>query len=180
MSAAQDIYLLFAHPQIRNSRANSKLLHAAKQIPRVKVRDLYESYPDFIIDVAREQEALLAARLVVMVHPVHWYSMPALQKLWVDEVLTLGWAYGKEGNQLHGKDLWLALSTGGPETSYREDGINRRSFDAFLPPYEQTANLCGMRFVPPLIIHGAIAAQDEALNAHAAHFAAQLAAYPNW
>jgi glutathione-regulated potassium-efflux system ancillary protein KefF len=32
-------------------------------------------------------------------------------------------------------------STGGPEDSYRPDGYNRYFFDAFLPPYEQTAAL---------------------------------------
>jgi hypothetical protein len=32
---------------------------------------------------------------------------------------------------------------------------NRHFFDAFLPPYEQTAALAGMRFLPPLVLHGA-------------------------
>ena len=61
---------------------------------------------------------------------------------------------------LRGKDLWLVASTGGAEDSYRPDGYNRYFFDAFLPPYEQTAALCGMRFLPPLVLHGAHRASD--------------------
>ena len=39
--------------------------------------------------------------------------MPPLMKLWVDDVLTFGWAYGPGGTALNGKDLWLVASTGG-------------------------------------------------------------------
>ena len=46
----------------------------------------------------------------------------------------------------------LVATTGGAEDSYRPDSYNRYFFDAFLPPYEQTAALCGMRFLPPLIV----------------------------
>ena len=81
--------------------------------------------------------------------------MPPLMKLWLDEVLAFGWAYGPGGTALQGKDLWLVATTGGPEDSYRPDSYNRYFFDAFLPPYEQTAALCGMRFLPPLLLHGA-------------------------
>ena len=89
--------------------------------------------------------------------------MPPLLKLWLDEVLAFGWAYGPGGTALRGKDLWLVATTGGPEDSYRPDSYNRYFFDAFLPPYEQTAALCGMRFLPPLLLHGAHKASDAEL-----------------
>jgi putative NADPH-quinone reductase len=131
------------------------------------VRDLYALYPDYLIDIAVEQAALKAAKLVVWQQPIRWYSMPPLLKLWLDDVLTFGWAYGPDGNALRGKDLWLVASTGGPEDSYRPDSYNRYFFDAFLPPYEQTAALCGMRFLPPLVLHGAHKASEAELAAHA-------------
>ena len=86
--------------------------------------------------------------------------MPPLLKLWLDDVLAFGWAYGPDGTALRGKDLWLVASTGGAEDSYRPDSYNRYFFDAFMPPYEQTAALCGMRFLPPLLMHGAHKAND--------------------
>lgn len=175
-----DIYLIAAHPDWRLSRVNKPLLEAARAVPRVRVQDLYSSYPDYSIDVPHEQAALAAAQLVILMHPIHWYSMPSLQKLWLDDVLTYGWAYGERGIALQGKDLWLVATTGGPEESYHPQGYNRYFFDAFLPPYEQTAALCGMRFLPPLILHGAHSGGPEAVLGHAKTFAARLKSYPAW
>ena len=60
------------------------------------------------------------------------------------------------------------------------DSYNRYFFDAFLPPYEQTAALCGMRFLPPLILHGAHKASNAELAAHAETYVGKLASYPGW
>jgi glutathione-regulated potassium-efflux system ancillary protein KefF len=178
--AARRIYLLAAHPNWRESRVNRRLRDRAADIAGVAVRDLYGSYPDYDIDVAAEQEQAAAADLVVLLHPIQWYSMPALQKLWLDEVLTYGWAYGTGGTALQGKDLWLVATTGGPETSYHPGSYNRYFFDAFLPPYEQTAALCGMRFLPPLLLHGAHRATAAEIASHVQVFGERLASYPDW
>ena len=144
------------------------------------VRDLYALYPDYWIDVPTEQALLAEAKLLVWLHPVHWYSMTPLLKLWLDEVFSFGWAYGPGGHALEGKDLWLAASTGGPDASYRPDGYNRYFFDAFLHPYEQTAALAHMRWLPPLVLHGAHKAGEAELAAHAALFAERLRTWPAW
>jgi len=180
-----EILVLVAHPELEQSRANRRLIDAARALQqggsgRVAVRDLYALYPDYLIDVDAEQAALAAARLVVWQHPVRWYGMPPLLKLWCDDVLAFGWAYGPGGDALRGKDVWLVASTGGADDSYRPDGYNRYFFDAFLPPYEQTAALCGMRFLPPLLLHGAHKASEAELAAHAEHYVGQLARYPDW
>jgi glutathione-regulated potassium-efflux system ancillary protein KefF len=179
-SAASRIYLLAAHPHWRDSRVNRRLFQAAQQVAGVDANDLYASYPDYDVDVEAEQQRLLRAELLVLVHPIQWYSMPPLQKLWFDEVLAWGWAYGAGGAALHGKDCWLVATTGGPETSYHPKSYNRYFFDAFLPPYEQTAALCGMRFLPPLLFHGARSASTAELDAHVELFADRLARYPDW
>jgi glutathione-regulated potassium-efflux system ancillary protein KefF len=173
-------YVLAAHPNWRESRVNRRLLDAARHVDGVVVQDLYGSYPDYDIDVAAEQQRTAASRLLVLLHPIQWYSMPALMKLWLDEVLTQGWAYGHGGTALQGKDVWLVATTGGPESSYHPQGYNRYFFDAFLPPYEQTAALCGMRFLPPLVLHGAIRATDREVAAHVDVFADRLRTYPQW
>ena len=183
-----DVLVIVAHPQLEQSRANRRLMQAAAAVtetadgvaPRVSVRDLYALYPDYLIDTAAEQAALADARLVVWQHPIHWYHMPPLMKLWVDEVLTFGWAYGPDGDALRGKDLWLVATTGGPEDSYRPDRYNRYFFDAFLPPYEQTAALCGMRFLPPLMLHGAHKTSEREIRDHATVYGRRLATYPDW
>ncbi len=172
--------VLAAHPNWRESRVNRHLLEQARAVPGVQVADLYGLYPDYDIDVPREQARVEAAQLVVLLHPIQWYSMPALMKLWLDQVLTYGWAYGHEGTALHGKDLWLVATTGGPESSYHPQGYNRYFFDAFLPPYEQTAHLCGMRFLPPLLLHGAHRVPQAEIDAHARVFRQRLESYPEW
>jgi glutathione-regulated potassium-efflux system ancillary protein KefF len=185
-SAGAEILVLVAHPELEQSRANRRLmndalaLQAAAPAGRIEVRDLYALYPDYLIDVTAEQAALKAARLVVWQQPIRWYGMPPLLKLWVDDVLDFGWAYGPGGTALRGKDLWLVASTGGPEDSYRPDSYNRYFFDAFLPPYEQTAALCGMRFMPPLLLHGAHKAKEADIAAHARVYVKRLAEYPQW
>jgi len=184
-----DVLVLVAHPQMEQSRANLALMRAATALKHdkrpgqrasVAVRDLYALYPDYLIDTTAERAALASARLVVWQHPIHWYSMPPLMKLWVDEVLAFGWAYGPGGTALRGKDLWLVATTGGPEDSYRPDSYNRYFFDAFLPPFEQTAALCGLRFLPPMLLHGAHRATDAEITAHAQVYGERLARYPSW
>lgn len=177
---AAAVYVLAAHPHWRESRANRRLRDAALGLPHVQVNDLYATYPDYAIDVATEQRRLDAAELVVLMHPIQWYSMPPLQKLWLDEVLGYGWAYGPGGHALRGKSMWLVASTGGAQDSYHPAGYNRYFFDAFLPPYEQTAALCGMRFLPPLLLHDARRVPEPELAAHVEVFAQRLSSYPDW
>ena len=177
-----EVLVIAAHPQLEQSRVTRQLMHAAAAADpaRVELRDLYTLYPDYLIDLPAEQEALRQARLVVWLHPMQWYSMPPLMKLWLDEVFAFGWAYGRGGEALRGKDLWLAASTGGPEESYRPDGYNRYFFDAFLYPYEQTAALVGMRWLPPLVLHGAHRIDKGSLQSHAELFAGRLLQWPAW
>ncbi|MDR7379222.1 glutathione-regulated potassium-efflux system ancillary protein KefF [Rhodoferax ferrireducens] len=193
------IYLLAAHPNWRASLVNQRLLAAARALtasadgPQIEVQDLYANYPDYDIDVAAEQARVEAADLLVLLHPIQWYAMPALQKLWFDEVLTYGWAYGAvsaegldvapagtPGTALRGKALWLVLTTGGQEGSYQPGNDHRHPFDNFLPPYEQTAALCGMRFLPPLVLHAAHSAGKQEVTTHIDSFRQRLQSYPHW
>jgi glutathione-regulated potassium-efflux system ancillary protein KefF len=173
-----DVLVLLAHPDLARSRVNRALAAQARLLPpeAVEVRDVYALYPDYVIDVEAEQAALAGARTVVWLHPIQWYSMPALMKLWVDEVLAFRWAYGPGGRALAGKCLWLAVSTGGTEASYRASGSNHQPFERFLPAYQQTAELVGMRFLDPLVFHGAHRADTHAVHAHAHGFAQRLLA----
>lgn len=179
----RDILVLAAHPDLGRSHATRTVLDALRASPvadRVELRDLYRLYPDFHIHIDAEQRALQAARLVVMLHPIYWYSMPALQKLWLDEVPRLGWAYGPGGTALQGKDFWLVTSTGGGAEAYAPGGHNHHVIDEFLLPYQQSARTCGMSWLPPQILHAAHRATDAEITAHAALFVKRLAHYPDW
>jgi glutathione-regulated potassium-efflux system ancillary protein KefG len=161
----------FAHPVLERSRVNRRLLDAIRDLDGVTVRDLYEAYPTLHIDVACEQDLLVAHDVIVFQHPFYWYSTPALLKEWQDLVLEHGWAYGQGGTRLRGKLTFNALTTGGPQTAYRRDGYNRYTIRELLAPWDQTAHLCGMRFLAPFVVHAALRVRvdDDVAEARAAY-----------
>src|SRR5689334_974242 len=119
------ILVVFAHPYPDRSRTNRALAEGAAGLESVEVRSLYDLYPDFAIDVEAEQSALERADALVFQHPLYWYTAPALLKLWFEKVLTLGWAYGRGGDALRGKRCLWAVTTGGDEFAYSEDGMHQ-------------------------------------------------------
>jgi putative NADPH-quinone reductase len=112
------VLILFAHPALEKSRVHTQLLKAARGISGVTFHDLYETYPDFDIDVREEQELLLQHDVVIWQHPFYWYSAPAIIKQWEDLVLEHGWAYGSGGRQLAGKAIFNAVTCGGSGSLY--------------------------------------------------------------
>ena len=157
------VLVLFAHPAFQRSRVNRALIAAARRTEGVTVHDLYETYPDFLIDVRDEQIRLEEHQAVVLQHPFFWYSSPALVKEWLDLVLEYRWAYGDGGTALHGKILAQAISAGGPEDAYRRNGYNHFSVRELLAPFEQTARLCGMGYAEAFTVHASNRLDDPAL-----------------
>jgi glutathione-regulated potassium-efflux system ancillary protein KefG len=162
------VLVQFAHPRLEDSRVNKALAAALSGIEGLTWNDLYQRYPDFDVDVAAEQELLLGHEVVAVVHPLYWYSCPPLLKQWIDLVLEHGWAYGREGKRLEGKAWLQIVSTGGPAESYGAEGAHRHVLDEFLSPFEQTARLCSMEWLPPRSIHGTHRMSDSRLAAEVA------------
>lgn len=148
------ILILFAHPALEKSRVQYRLIKAAQSIDDIFLHDLYERYPDFMIDVDLEQELLRNHDIILFQHPFYWYSCPALLKEWLDLVLEHGFAYGKKGTALQGKMMASIISTGGSKKTYCSEGHNQFTIRELLRPFEQSANLCGMTYLPPFVVHG--------------------------
>ncbi|MFT5534198.1 MAG: putative NADPH-quinone reductase [Candidatus Paceibacteria bacterium] len=180
MTPTPIILVVMAHASLHLSKINKRLARAAETLSYVRVHDLYEVYPDFDIDVQHEQSLLEAADLVVIQHPIQWYSMPSLLKEWFDVVFEHGWAYGEGGNALTDKGYWLVASTGGTQGTYQVDGVHQHPFSSFLPAQEQTAKLCGMKWLPPHIFHGAHQADEASISGHITAYIDQLKTYPHW
>lgn len=161
------ILVLFAHPALEKSRVNRRLVAAVRDLPGVTFHDLYEAYPEFDIDVRREQSLLVEHDLIVLQHPFFWYSTPALLKEWQDLVLEHGWAYGSEGRMLEGKRALSVVTTGGREPAYEPDGHNRFTMRQFLAPIAQTFRLCGVEYLPPFVVHGTHGMTAEEVRSHA-------------
>ncbi len=169
-----DVLIIFAHPHFQHSRVNRMMVEAARHVEGVAIHDLYEMYPDYQIDLKHEKEALGCAHTVILQHPFQWYSCPPLLKEWLDVVLHKGWAYGENGSALQGKKWMSVISTGGAEHAYDPKGHNRYRMEQLMVPFEQTAYLCKMDYMPPLIFHDALKAGRDNISAHAEHYAALL------
>lgn len=159
MSAS--ILILFAHPSQHRSEVNLPLIEASKTVDDVSVVDLYAEYPDYCIDIEREQQRLREHDIVVFMFPLYWYSTPSILKEWQDLVLEYGFAYGQDGRELQGKRLLCAITAGGTENAYRASGYNHYSIRELLRPIEQTATLCGMIYLPPYALFGSRTALEE-------------------
>lgn len=150
------ILILFAHPAMQKSRVNKKLIEPLTNIDGVTFHDLYDSYPDMYIDIEREKKLLVENDIIIFHHPFYWYSSPAIIKEWQDLVLEFGFAYGPGGTALKGKKLMNVISTGAGRHAYTREGHNKYTIREFLRPFEQTANLCHMGYLPPFVLHDAM------------------------
>jgi glutathione-regulated potassium-efflux system ancillary protein KefF len=169
------ILIVYAHPYPDQSRVNQQMLKRAGANPDVVIRSLYDLYPDFDIDVEAEQRAVEQAQLVVLQHPMYWYSMPPLLKLWIDKVFTHGWAYGKGATALNGKSLLWAVTTGGEHDHFQMGAYP--GFAVLAQPLQATALYCHMRWLEPLVVHGAFAGGAEAQREQIEHYGERLAAW---
>jgi glutathione-regulated potassium-efflux system ancillary protein KefF len=168
------IVVIYAHPYPSRSHAGRALIEAARTLPDVEVRSLYDLYPDFDIDVAGEQEALARAQLIVWLHPFYWYSVPGLLKHWFDKVLERGWAYGSGGTALLGKHCLWAPTVGGAAATYAPGQLNLKPFPSYVDPVEQTARFCGMEWEEPVIVFDSRAIHQTDLAQQAARFRERL------
>lgn len=147
-----NVLIISGHPDLESSLANRIILDDLRDLPGLTIRQrrLSQLYPDYRIDVAAEQAALVKADILVWQFPFHWYALPALMKKWVDDVLVFGFAHGVGGDKLHGKPLIQSFTTGAPAEAYAPGKPMDHRIEEFLPPQRQTAALCGMVYQQPI------------------------------
>lgn len=179
----QNVLIISGHPNLQESVGNATILHdVAQALPQAEIRRLDTLYPDYQIDVAAEQAALLKADVIVWQFPFSWYSVPGLMKLWIDQVMVHGFAHGSTA-KLGGKKLILSFTTGAPQALYTADGFFGHTIEDYLIQFETTARLCNLDLQPPVYTSGiSYAGRDDALIAqqkmaakeHAARLVAAL------
>lgn len=179
------VSIIFAHPDVENgSIANKIIIDEVKNVEGVEIRDLYQMYPDFKIDVQAEQKALVESDVIIFQYPFHWYSVPGILKEWLDKVFLYGFAYGSTGDKLTGKEFLISTTVGGAAGSYQEGGHNGFTIEELLKPLEQTINLAGMKFNKALVSHDMVYIPDvynkkEAVEQRARAHASRLLQFIN-
>ncbi|MBD0402757.1 NAD(P)H-dependent oxidoreductase [Flammeovirga sp. EKP202] len=149
--------MIVAHPNLDNSIANKYISSSIQdKVKEIEVREIFKLYPDYKIDIEAEHEALLKADTVIFQYPFYWYNMPAILKLWFDEVFSFNFAYGPEGDKLKGKNFLLSFTVGGPSDAYSPLGYNHFRIEDFLKPMEQSAYMAQMNYLDPIYVHGMV------------------------
>jgi len=158
------LLVLFAHPNYQKSVLNKSLIQQYFGMSNITFHDLYEEYPNFLIDIQREQDLLKAHDVIIFQHPLYWYSSPALLKEWMDVVFQHGFAYGAEGRELKNKTFVSVVTTGADPVSYLKDNSLRN----VMQPFERTVRFCNMDYLPPFVIHGGLKIKSEQTKSHVA------------
>lgn len=162
------------HPQLKNgSRINVTLANQART-SGFEIRDMYDLYPDFQIDVAAAQASLEATDRIVLQFPIYWYQAPALMKQWFDAVFEYGWAYGSTGKALQDKEILLVASFGAEQDDYTADGRLQATIKEILKPITTIQYLTDLTFLEPFVLTGTLNLADEELEKHAKDYISVL------
>ncbi|MDR1344853.1 MAG: NAD(P)H-dependent oxidoreductase [Tannerellaceae bacterium] len=144
-AAGKKVTILLAHPNYPQSVANKTLVEAVKNLPGLTVIDIYAS--PFTLDTYKK--AVGEAATIVFQFPFHWLSAPSMLKKWCDEI------FGGLLEDVKGKQLLVATTTGSEYEAYRSGGRNLFTIDELLRPYQALANHAGMSWHTPFALYGA-------------------------
>lgn len=147
--------VIYGHPYYKMSVCNKAILdEVTKSAPDAEIVNLMELYPDFKIDVEKEQARIKDADTIVFQFPFWWYGSPSIMHRYVEEVFSHGFAYGSTGTALHGKKLILSFTIGAPEEAYTKEGFQHYEISAFMPSFINMAALCGLELLDPIYSFG--------------------------
>ena len=173
--------IIYAHPNPKSFN------HAIKEIVEEKLnkagnscqtRDLYGigfnpelSADDFVawqqgkalVDIQREQDYIRNSDILIFVHPIWWFNMPAILKGYIDRVFSYGFAYAANENGPYGlltdKKVILINTTGGAEENYVKNGYKealRKTIE------EGTFGFCGMKVIMHRYFYAVPSVTDQA------------------
>jgi len=153
--------VILVHPDMENSRINKSWKEELEKYPdKITIHELYKEYPDWNIDIKKEQELILKHDNIIFEFPLYWYSSPPILKKWLDDVLSFNWAYGNE-YRLKGKNIGFAVSVGGPKKEYSKTGSVRFSMDEILVPFEATVKYIKANLISHYILFDATESLNE-------------------
>jgi NAD(P)H dehydrogenase (quinone) len=143
--------LLLAHPHLQKSIRNKLIAEELATENNIEIRDLTGLYPDYNINVAEEQKKMVEADIIVFQYPLYWYNVPPILKLWIDEVFTYGFAFGKGNYQLEGKKIVVSCTIGSNEDIYPAETLEKIFF-----PFQGLADYCKMDYFAEVISFGEV------------------------
>lgn len=105
-------------------------------------------------EIKDEQAKVKNADLVIFLAPVYWSSPPAIMRGWFDQVMTPGFAYGKDqtfaNGPLQGKSAFFVMTHAGYLGVANETGVAGKLEDMLKSLHERPLNYSGMQTLAPL------------------------------
>ena len=136
-----------------------------------QVEELYASENNgFSSEIDAELEKLDACDVLIFQFPLWWFGLPAILKGWADRVLVMGRVYGLgkfyDNGTFQGKRAMVSVTTGGPETMYRPDGLNGDIHQILFPINHGIFRFTGFDVLPPFIAYGPAHLDDDHRRAY--------------
>lgn len=156
-----NLLLISGHPDLSRSVANKQILERLQDCSQIKIHKLDEVYPNYRIDVPKEQELLTQADIIVLQFPLYWSTYPALMKLWFDEVFTYNFAFGPEGDKLKQKEVILSITCGATENSYQPGEFNFLPLEQYLQAAMHPVKAAQMEIIDTVITFEMNSTPDE-------------------
>ncbi|MCO6521143.1 MAG: NAD(P)H-dependent oxidoreductase [Snodgrassella sp.] len=109
-------------------------------MPDLEIRNIHHLYSGYQIDISAEQAALLRHKLIILQYPMYWFNMPAILKIWFDQVFTYQFAYGSKGNKLKNKKILVSMTVGQQEENFKLE--NHFLINDFLQTVKKISRIC--------------------------------------
>ncbi len=132
----------------------------------------------FAPDVAREQQRIIRANLMVWIFPIWWGGMPAIMKGWFERVLAYGFAYADgcryDTGYFKSKKGLLCLTTGGTRERFSSTGVYGEMHQVLWPSQRLMIEYMGIAPLEPFVAYAAPRVDDEGRAAYLRQWRARL------
>lgn len=161
--------IIVGHPNYAISNVSKAVVDNIKDQNNldITINILWENYPDYRINVDREQELLKQHDKIIFLFPTQWYEVPSLLKKWEEDVLLSGFAYGKGGDFLKGKQALFISSAAGDSQDYSTEGSNLYPIMDYYKTIYQTYRRCSFEIKEPMFYLGVYRRPDTDIQAFA-------------
>ncbi len=151
---------------------------------RQQDEEAYASAHDgFAPDIQAEMDKLFACDVLILQFPLWWFGLPAMLKGWVDRVFAEGRVFGNgrmyERGVFAGKRAMCAVTTGGREPLYAEDGLHGSLERNPYPVHHGMLAFTGFSVVRPFAVHAPHRMTDEERETHLGAYGQRLLALEN-
>ncbi len=140
-----------------NDRRNFTTVKNAERYHQAQEETYAVENKGFNSDLQAEMDKLSWCDLLIFQCPIHWFSIPAMLKGWVDKVFAFNFAYGfgrwYDKGIFEGKKALICITTGAPEFMYKNDGIQGDIHEVLFPINHGVFFFCGMTALRSHIVY---------------------------